>query len=152
MTTTVDPTAVTAALDAVDDPEYPGVSIAALGLVADVRIDAGRVEIDLVPTVSACPALTIIAGDVEASVAAVAGVERVSVRFVDAPVWTPERIAPAALGRIARDFTVAVELTATPATCPRCGGALVVESMFGPTRCRDVRRCAACDEWIETIR
>lgn len=148
----VDAAAVAAALDTVDDPEYPGVSIAALGLVADVRIDDGRVDIDLVPTVSGCPALRIIAADVEASVGTVAGVDGVSVRFVDDPVWTPERIAPAARQRIARDFTVAVALTAAPATCPRCGGELVLESMFGPTRCRDVRRCVTCDEWIETIR
>ncbi len=150
--TVVDAAAVDAALSSVDDPEYPGVSIAELGLVAAVRIADGGVDVDLVPTFSGCPALAMIAADVEASVGAVAGVARVAVRFVDTPVWTPERIAPDARRRIAADFTVAVDLPSTPAVCPRCGGRLVLESLFGPTRCRDVRRCVACDEWIETIR
>ena len=49
------------ALQDVDDPEYPGVSIVDLGLVEDVRVDGRRVEVDLVPTYSGCPALSMIA-------------------------------------------------------------------------------------------
>ena len=43
------------ALQDVDDPEYPGVSIVDLGLVEDVRVDGRRVEVDLVPTYSGMP-------------------------------------------------------------------------------------------------
>lgn len=152
MIAVLDDATVRAALDGVDDPEYPGVSIVELGLVSDVRIADGCVEVDLIPTFSGCPALSMIAADVEVAVGGVDGVVAVAVQFVDRPVWTPERIAPNARERIGREFTVAVALTGRPASCPRCGGALVEESMFGPVRCRSIRRCLACAERIETIR
>ena len=61
--------AVLAALRSVDDPEYPGVSIVELGLVEAVRVmdDGRRLEIDLIPTFSGCPALGFIADDVRAA-------------------------------------------------------------------------------------
>jgi len=145
--------ALLAALAGVDDPEYPGVSIVELGLLEAVRVDGPRVEVDLVPTFSGCPALAFIAADAEAAVRAVDGVDDVTVRFVSTPVWGPERIAPGARVRIAADFAVAVAVPGRPTSCPVCGAAaLVEESMFGPVRCRSIRRCRACGERIETIR
>jgi ring-1,2-phenylacetyl-CoA epoxidase subunit PaaD len=145
--------AVWGALRAVDDPEYPGVSIVDLGLVEAVRIERGRVEVDLVPTFSGCPALEMIAADVRGAVAAIDGIEAVDVRFVPTPAWTPERITPAGRAAIAREFSVAVEAPSRPAECPRCGvAALVEESMFGPVRCRSIHVCRACGERIEVIR
>lgn len=145
--------AVWRALEGVDDPEYPGVSIVELGLVAAVRVAGGRVEVDLVPTFSGCPALAFIAADVRARVAAVPGVDEVTVTFVAEPVWTPERIAPAARERIAARFGVAVQAGEQPVRCPRCGARdLETDSLFGPVRCRSVQRCRACGEIVETIR
>ena len=145
---------VAAALRTVDDPEYPGISIVELGLVEDVRVlDGGRVEVDLVPTFSGCPALAFIAGDVERAVGALDAVADVGVAFVASPAWTPARIAPSARERIGADFGVAVQLGPAPPACPRCGArALVEESLFGPVRCRSVHRCQACGEIVETIR
>ena len=82
-------------LRSVDDPEYPGVSIVDLGLVAGVRINGARVAVDLIPTFSGCPALELIAWDVRAALAA-AGLD-VDVRFATTPAWTPARISPALL-------------------------------------------------------
>lgn len=144
---------VMGALRGVDDPEYPGVSIVDLGLVEAVRVEGGRVEVDLIPTFSGCPALKMIADDVRASVGAVDTVEDVDVRFVPTPVWTPERIAPTARRAIAEQFTVAVASIGRPTPCPRCGAvALVEESMFGPVRCRSIHRCRSCGERVEVVR
>ena len=144
---------ITEALRQVDDPEYPGVSIVDLGLVEDVRVDGGRVEVDLIPTFSGCPALAMIAADVRSALGRLDGVDDVEVRFVPSPVWTPERITPAARRAIAEQFTVAVATIGRPTACPRCHEtALVEESMFGPVRCRSIHRCRACGERIEVIR
>ena len=139
------------ALRAVDDPEYPGVSIVDLGLVERVSTVDGRVEIDLVPTFSGCPALEMIAADVRAAVGTVA--VDVDVRFVPTPAWTPERITETARRQLASDLSVTVATPTRPARCPHCGAeALIEESMFGSVRCRSIRRCRACGEPVETIR
>lgn len=143
------------ALRTIDDPEYPGVSIVDLGLLEAVRVDeaAGRVEIDLVPTFSGCPALDFIADDVRAAVGALPGVDDLEVRFLAAPAWTPARITASARDRLAGGFGVGVQLGDRPPPCPHCGtGALALDSMFGPTRCRSVHRCRSCGEVVELIR
>jgi len=141
------------ALRTIDDPEYPGVSIVDLGLVADVRVDGRHVEVDLVPTYSGCPALTMIAADVREAIGALERVDDVEVRFVAEPAWTPERIAPAARAAIASSFGVAVAAPGHPATCPRCGAdELVEQSAFGPVRCRSIHRCRSCGELVEAVR
>jgi ring-1,2-phenylacetyl-CoA epoxidase subunit PaaD len=145
--------AVLGALQAVDDPEYPGVSIVDLGLVEAVRIERGRAEVDLVPTFSGCPALEMIAADVRGAVVEIDGIEAVDVRFVPTPAWTPERITPAGRAAIAGEFSVAVSTPSRLPDCPRCGAAsLVEESMFGPVRCRSIHVCRKCGERIEVIR
>lgn len=143
---------VVRALRGVDDPEYPGISIVELGLVETVRVDAGRVEVDLVPTFSGCPALTFIAEDAERVVGTLPGVSAVQVRFVTEPAWTPARIAASAVTRLAGSFGVGVQVGARPAPCPSCGAAALREqSMFGSSRCRSVHRCTACGEVVELI-
>ena len=141
------------ALRRVDDPEYPGVSIVDLGLVAAVRIDGRCVEVDLIPTFSGCPALAMIAADVSSALGQLESVDDVEVRFVATPVWSPARITPAARRTMAEHFTVAVSSIGRPTRCPRCRAtALVEESMFGPVRCRSIYRCRTCGERVEVIR
>jgi len=88
---------VRSAIAAVDDPEYPGISITDLGLVEalDVTPD-GNVVVGLIPTFSGCPALSMIADDVRSAVAALDGVTTVDVRWLGAPVWTIDRVTDVA--------------------------------------------------------
>lgn len=145
--------AVSDALSSVDDPEYPGISIVALGLVETVSVgEDGQVDIGLIPTFSGCPALSVIAADVAAAVESVAGVSSVAVRWLAGPAWTPERITEGGRSALAGSFTVAVQLGSEPPSCPRCGGPTEERSMFGPSRCRSVNRCRACAEAVEVIR
>ena len=141
---------VATAVGTVDDPEFPGVSVVELGLVESIRVDRdGRVRVSLLPTFSGCPALSMIGDDVTKAVTAVDGVGRVEVVWLAAPLWTTERISPSARLRLAREFTVVVGA----ARCPVCaGGPLELVSDVGPTRCRAVRRCAACGEVVEQVR
>ena len=53
----VAPEQVWSALAHIPDPEIPVISIVDLGVVADVRVEGGRVEVDFTPTFMGCPAL-----------------------------------------------------------------------------------------------
>lgn len=141
------------AVSGVDDPEYPGISIVELGLLEKLQVTAdGGVTIGLIPTFSGCPALAMIASDVETAVAAVPGVRAVKVAWLSTPVWDVNRLSAETRGRLAREFTVAVRLGRAEPSCPQCGGPTAEESMFGPSRCRSVSRCSACHEVVEVMR
>ncbi|WP_419842991.1 metal-sulfur cluster assembly factor [Candidatus Poriferisodalis sp.] len=104
--------AVVGAVSSVCDPEYPEITIADLGILERVCAgDDGRsVRVELVPTMLGCPALDVIARDVTDAARSACGASEVSVEvvFVADPVWTPDRIAPAAVEFMAREYSVAV--------------------------------------------
>ncbi|MGZ4120233.1 MAG: 1,2-phenylacetyl-CoA epoxidase subunit PaaD [Actinomycetota bacterium] len=137
------------ALRAVMDPEIPTASIADLGIVHDVRVAPGEIEIDLLPTFAGCPALDVIREDVEHAARALAPDAEVRVHFVRSPAWTTDRInqdAHEALKTYGIAGPVPVQLgRKTTVTCPYCGSDQTVEeSAFGPTPCRTVRYCSNC--------
>jgi metal-sulfur cluster biosynthetic enzyme len=84
--------AVWAALDRVEDPELP-VAITDLGLVRRLEIAGGHVRVGVTYTSLACPCNEMIREDVEAAVAAVAGVVSVQVDEVLEP-WSREDVTP----------------------------------------------------------
>lgn len=51
-------------LEEIPDPEIPVISIVGLGMIRDVRISNGAVEVDLSPTYTACPAMQMIEEDI----------------------------------------------------------------------------------------
>jgi ring-1,2-phenylacetyl-CoA epoxidase subunit PaaD len=141
------------AIASVDDPEYPGISIVDLGLLENIEIGpTGSVIIGLIPTFGGCPALSMIASDVQESVSEVPGVSSALVRWLKAPVWSVDRVSADARAVMAQEFTVAVKIGSEQPLCPRCGGPIRELSMFGPSRCRSVSRCDACSESIEVMR
>lgn len=144
--------AVLSAIQSVSDPEYPGVSIVDLGLLEDVEVRNGSVGIGLIPTFSGCPALAMIAADVDAAVRLVDGVDDVSVSWLTSPAWSPERLSRRGREALVTEFTVAVQIGNRTPECPLCGGPTVEKSMFGPSRCRSVHRCEACSETVEVMR
>ena len=140
------------ALRAVDDPEYPGVSVVDMGMIGAVDFASGRVVIELITTFSGCPALEVISSGIAAAVGALDGVTDVKVRR-SAEDWDTSRLSEHARTVMARDFTVAVAVPGKPSRCPRCDTeALVEQSPFGPARCRAVHRCTACGEVVEVLR
>ncbi len=151
-TNTTPEESVRRAVTSVEDPEYPGLSIADLGLLESIEVEDGCCAIGLVPTFSGCPALHMIRHDVEVAVGAVAGISDVRVDFLTSPAWTPERISDAGRAHLADTMTVAVQIGHSSPTCPRCDTETVEQSLFGPTRCRSVHRCPSCDEIVEVIR
>lgn len=80
--------AVADALRTVIDPEV-GINIVDLGLVYDVRVEAGRVEIDLTMTTPACPLSSYIIREIERALQPLPGVESAGVELVWSPRWSP---------------------------------------------------------------
>lgn len=81
------------ALRQVKDPEI-NLSVIDLGLVYDVELNQGDVDIKMTLTSPGCPSGPEILGDVDRVVRELPGVTNVNVDLVWEPYWTPERIDP----------------------------------------------------------
>ena len=92
-TPSLDEAAVRLALRKVKDPEA-GLNIVDLGLVYDVEIDDGKVDIKMTLTSPGCPAGGQIMSEADEVVRSLEGVRDVRLELVWEPYWTPERIDP----------------------------------------------------------
>jgi metal-sulfur cluster biosynthetic enzyme len=88
----VEQEAVTEALSNVIDPEL-GLDFVELGLVYDVEIDGGTVNITFTLTTPACPIGPQVSEQMKEFVGEVEGVEEVVPNMVFSPPWTPERMS-----------------------------------------------------------
>lgn len=82
------------ALKEVMDPEIP-ISLVDLGLIYDIRLEEGVVDVDLTFTATACPCMAFIRFDIEERLLEEAAVDSVRVHEVWDPPWTKDRITPA---------------------------------------------------------
>ena len=73
------------------DPEIP-INIVDLGLVYDVSIDEGHVNVVMTLTARGCPAHTFISESVRARVAQIEGVKSANVQVVWDPPWDISRV------------------------------------------------------------
>jgi len=81
------------------DPELP-VNIVDLGLIYDVRIMDGRVEVKMTLTTQGCGMGGHIAGEAEEQLRSLPGVRDATVALVWSPTWTPNMISPAGRKRL----------------------------------------------------
>lgn len=106
----VDLDAVRAAAASVPDPELPPVTLGMLGMVHDVRLEEGRVVVELLPTFSGCPATEMMGRDVRAAIVdrvdAVDDPDAILVRWLFEPQWTTERISEVGHDRL-KEFGIA---------------------------------------------
>ena len=145
-----------AAAAEVVDPEIPVLTIADLGVLRHVMVGAaGTVEVAITPTYSGCPAMNMIALEVELALAR-AGFPRARVRTVLSPAWTTDWMTPAGRRKL-QEYGIAPPpppgtgrsalFGSTEIACPRCG-ALDTERLaeFGSTSCKALWRCRSCRE------
>jgi metal-sulfur cluster biosynthetic enzyme len=83
---------VTEALSNVIDPEL-GLDFVELGLVYDVAIDGGTVNITFTLTTPACPIGPQVSEQMKEFVGEVEGVEEVVPSMVFTPPWTPDKMS-----------------------------------------------------------
>jgi len=142
--------AVRVALASVHDPEIPTVSIVDLGLVHDVRVEADRIAVELLPTFVACPALEVIRSDVAD---ALAEFERpIDVTFTFAVPWTTERLTAAGAAGLRR-AGIAPPAEPSAVRCPYCdSGRVAMDGLFGPALCRSLFYCRECRQPFEAFK
>ncbi|HEY5299820.1 MAG TPA: 1,2-phenylacetyl-CoA epoxidase subunit PaaD [Acetobacteraceae bacterium] len=148
-----------AAAAAVVDPELPFLTIAELGILRDVTVRNGIVEVVITPTYTGCVATQVIAADVAAALLK-AGIDGARVRTVLAPAWTTAWLTEGARAKLLGagiappGFVVRDGMFDTVAmACPRCGSSETERlSAFGSTPCKALHRCRACREPFEVFK
>jgi ring-1,2-phenylacetyl-CoA epoxidase subunit PaaD len=151
-----------AVLDLVPDPEVPALSLRDLGIVREVRVEGGGLQVVLTPTYSGCPATEVIERSVIDALDG-AGLGPTRVTMQRAPAWTTDWISEAGKRKL-REYGIAppgpvaagqgapirILRRAEAVACPRCGSARTERlSAFGSTACKALHRCLDCREPFE---
>jgi ring-1,2-phenylacetyl-CoA epoxidase subunit PaaD len=136
------------------DPEIPVLTIADLGVLRDVAVDEGRVEVTITPTYSGCPAMNMITLEIELALER-EGFRDSKVRTVLAPAWTTDWMSEEGRRKL-REYGIAPPQAASSrrglfgvaqVACPQCGSSdTEVLSEFGSTSCKALWRCKSCRE------
>jgi ring-1,2-phenylacetyl-CoA epoxidase subunit PaaD len=150
------------ALAEIPDPEIPVISIVDLGVVADVRVEGDRVEVDFTPTFMGCPALDTMRAQIENAIRALGAEPDLRVVLDDS--WSTDRISAEGREKLrAAGFAppaprqagapTLVQLERGPFRCPWCGSTDTrLDNLFGPTPCRSLRYCNACRQPFEQFK
>jgi metal-sulfur cluster biosynthetic enzyme len=88
----VSPEEVTDALRDVIDPEL-GLDFVELGLIYDVEVDGGSVNVTFTLTSPGCPIGPQVSEQIEEFVGELGGVEEVTSTMVFSPPWSPEKMS-----------------------------------------------------------
>lgn len=133
-------------LDAVPDPEIPVISVVDLGVVRDVSVSEEGVEVTITPTYTGCPAMSVIAFDIETALAQ-KGIEKITLKTQIAPAWTTDWLSKKGRARL-EDYGIAPpQVAGGPERCPQCKSTNVERiSQFGSTPCKSQWRCQSCLE------
>ena len=136
------------------DPEIPVLTIADLGVLREVTLSEGCVEVAITPTYSGCPAMSTIACDIAVALER-AGFPDAHVRTVLSPAWTTDWMSEEGRRKL-RDYGIAPPAPASSrralfgvqeVACPQCGsGDTELLSEFGSTSCKALWRCKSCRE------
>jgi len=144
-------------LDGVADPEIPVISVRELGIIGAVCVDGDRVEVEVRPTYSACPATEVIATDIRTALMD-GGFKEVTVRLALSPPWTTDAISEsgrakllaygiAPPGPVSPETLRPVRFAPRKVACPQCGSEDTERiAEFGSTACKALYRCRACRE------
>ena len=150
----------------VTDPEMPMLTLEDLGVLRDVTVDDGRVDVAITPTYSGCPAMATMRDDLVHRLRD-AGFDDVRVRVELQPAWSSDWITERGRAALAAhgmsppgpasrpDGPVPLSLLPVRRAigCPRCGsGEVELTSEFGPTACKALYRCVACREPFEHVK
>jgi len=136
------------------DPEIPVLTIADLGVLREVAVNGDCIEVAITPTYSGCPAMNMIALEIELALAR-EGFANAKVRTVLSPAWTTDWMSEEGRRKL-RDYGIAPPepkssrralFGVQEVKCPQCGsGNTELLSEFGSTSCKALWRCRSCRE------
>ncbi|MEP7252945.1 MAG: 1,2-phenylacetyl-CoA epoxidase subunit PaaD [Ginsengibacter sp.] len=136
------------------DPEVPVLSIVDLGIIRDINIDEGNVEVIVSPTYSGCPAMDTIAMNIR-MILLQNGFEKIKIKQQLSPAWTTDWMSEEGKQKlkaygisppVGKTFDNAY-LQNLKVECPLCGSLQTkLISEFGSTACKALYRCEDCLE------
>lgn len=137
------------------DPEVPVLTIDDLGVLRDVRLDGETIEIVITPTYSGCPAMDMIALEVDLALER-AGFAHRKVTLSLSPAWTTDWMSETGKAKL-RAYGIAPPqgrakgrgalFGVEEIQCPHCGSRDTKRvSEFGSTACKALWRCESCRE------
>ena len=136
------------------DPEIPVLTIADLGVLREVAVTDGHVEVAITPTYSGCPAMNMITVEIEMALER-AGICDAKVHTVLSPAWTTDWMSDDGRRKL-REYGIAPPQAGSgrralfgeqQVACPQCGSEKTeVLSEFGSTSCKALWRCKSCRE------
>ena len=142
------------------DPEIPALTIADLGVLRDVSVTDDGVEVAITPTYTGCPAMQMIALDIELALER-AGISGARVKTVLSPAWTTDWLSEEARAKLAASGIAPPPHNASRRAlfgeerlvCPHCGSDDTERlAEFGSTACKALYRCRACREPFELFK
>jgi ring-1,2-phenylacetyl-CoA epoxidase subunit PaaD len=151
------PAEILAILTEVKDPEIPFIDVVELGVVRDVVVEGDSVCVDITPTYSACPAMKVIADDIEGALRR-SGFRNVVVREILSPAWTTDWLSEgtkskmrehgiAPPGAVVAEPLISLSRSRPTVACPFCGSSNTEErSEFGSTACKAIHYCMSCQQ------
>jgi len=129
-------------------------TIADLGVLRDVTVNDGQVEVAITPTYSGCPAMNMIALEIEMALER-EGIRNSKITTVLSPAWTTDWMSDEGRRKL-KDYGIAPPMAGggrralfgeQQVACPQCGSnATEVLSEFGSTSCKALWRCTTCRE------
>jgi len=136
------------------DPEIPVLTIADLGVLRDVRVSDGHVEVAITPTYSGCPAMNMIALEIELALER-EGFSKPKILTVLSPAWTTDWMSENGRRKL-KEYGIAPPQPSSSrralfgvqeVACPQCGSKETeLLSEFGSTSCKALWRCKSCRE------
>jgi ring-1,2-phenylacetyl-CoA epoxidase subunit PaaD len=138
-------------LSSVVDPEIPVLTLQDLGVLRDISVSDGAVNVTITPTYAGCPAMETMRADIEA-VLTKAGYDIVTVVQSLSPAWTTDWMSENGRKKL-HAYGIAPPLPTSCGQqtgqigCPQCGSADVnLISEFGSTACKSLYQCQDCRE------
>jgi ring-1,2-phenylacetyl-CoA epoxidase subunit PaaD len=147
------------ALAEIPDPEIPVISLVDLGVVRDVSVSNGNVEVRFAPTFLGCPAVEVMQRLMADRIRELGAEPQIEIAEEG---WSSDWITPEGRRKL-QESGFAPPSGSAPATllqiqtgvhrCPYCGSADTrLENLFGPTPCRSIRYCHACRQPFEQFK
>jgi ring-1,2-phenylacetyl-CoA epoxidase subunit PaaD len=148
------------ALQQVQDPEIPVLSVIDLGMITGVSFDeVHTLHIKMIPTYAACPAVNFIRNKIKDDLAAILNCDvKIEVHIDKTINWNSNMLGETAKEKL-RTFGIAAPRTidhtremeyfdGTP--CPHCTSEnTVLKTPFGSTLCRAIHYCNNCKQAFE---
>ncbi|MFI5145382.1 MAG: 1,2-phenylacetyl-CoA epoxidase subunit PaaD [Ignavibacteria bacterium] len=149
------------ALEDVNDPEIPTISVVDLGIITGVKVvDDNSVLITMTPTFSGCPALKILESMVKERIEKM-GIENVEVKTTFDVHWNTNMITAKGREMLKKhglapppEHNGLIQINdLKKISCPYCGSIdTELKSPFGPTLCRSLHYCNNCKQAFEQFK